>query len=144
MDLQEIYLMLRLQAAVLCQSQQKEVHQQQQQQKYQQLNQQKHHQLLQRQQSSPQEQHQQSLPQEQQPKPSPCSFNHQHHSWDAVKERMKKCNNLKEREAPSQLSQSTVFARPVEIGPNNSINSIHALDDCLEEETESSSNVVVL
>ena len=126
MDLQEIYLMLRLQAAVLCQSQQKEVQQQQQYTKHQH----NHQQLIQEQQNR---HHHQTKP--------PTGFKQHQHGWEAVKERMKKCNNSTVTEFSSPLSQSPV--RPKDSRHENSTQTVHVLNECLEEETETSDDPIV-
>ena len=126
MDLQEIYLMLRLQAAVLCQSQQKEVQQQQQYTKHQH----NHQQLIQEQQNR---HHHQTKP--------PTGFKQQQHGWEAVKERMKKCNNSTVTEFSSPLSQSP--GRSKDSRHENSTQTVHLLNECLEEETETSDDPIV-
>jgi hypothetical protein len=127
MDLQEIYLMLRLQAAIICQSQQKEVQQQQNSQ-----HQQKHQQLTQEQQNR----HQLRPQEDHQTKPS-TGFKQQQHDWDAVKKRMKKCNNSTVSPSSlSPLSQSSVRVKDSQ--HDNSTQTIHILNECLEEETETS------
>jgi len=127
MDLQEIYLMLRLQAAVLCQSQQKEVQQQQQYTKHQH----NHQQLIQEQQNR---HHHQTKPR--------TGFKQQQHGWDAVKERMKKCNNSTVTEFSSPLSHSPVRKKSPS-RHENSTQTVHLLNECLEEETETSDDPIV-
>jgi len=131
MDLQEIYLMLRLQAAVLCQSQQKEVQLQHSQ------HQQKHKQPIKEQQNR----HQLCPQADHQTKP-PTGFKQQQHDWDAVKKKMKKCNNSTVSPSSlSPLSQSSVHVKNSQ--HDNSTQTIHILNECLEEETETSDDPIV-